>query len=54
MAKRVPKGAAFLLACVGLAWDLSQAARHRQTCPRCQGRDFLTIALDVAHLAQAA
>jgi hypothetical protein len=54
MAKGMPKEATFVLACGALLWDLVQAAKHRQTCPRCQGRDFLTVALDVAHLAQVA
>ncbi len=42
------------LACAGLAWDLVQADKHKRTCPKCQGRDFLAIALDLAHLAQTA
>jgi hypothetical protein len=41
-----------ILATAGLIWDLVQADKHRQTCPQCMGRDYLSIALDVAHLAQ--
>jgi hypothetical protein len=37
----------------GLIWDLAQAAEHRRTCPKCVARDYLAVALDVAHLAQA-
>jgi hypothetical protein len=52
MAKGVPKEAALLLGVVALLWDLRQADQHKRTCPRCVGRDYLAIALDVAHLAQ--
>ena len=52
--KGIPKGAGLILALITLAWDLSQAAEHKRTCPKCMGRDYLTIALDVAHLVQAA
>lgn len=54
MAKRVPKEVKVLLACGALIWDLAQADKHRRTCPQCADRDMLTIALDVAHLLQAA
>jgi hypothetical protein len=54
MAKGMPGEIKFALACGALLWDLWQADRHRQTCPRCAGRDYLAIALDVAHLVQAA
>ncbi len=54
MAKGMPKEVPFILACAGLAWDLVQADKHKRTCPKCQGRDFLAIALDLAHLAQTA
>ena len=46
--------AKFVLAFGALLWDLWQADKHKRTCPKCQGRDFLAIALDVAHLAQTA
>ena len=39
---------------IGLIWDLAQASEHQRTCPKCVGRDYLAIMLDVAHLAQAA
>ena len=54
MAKGVPKEVTFILACGGLLWDLWQADKHQRTCPRCAGRDYLEIALDVAHLVQTA
>lgn len=41
-------------AVAGLIWDLAQASEHKRTCPKCMRRDYLTIALDIAHLAQAA
>lgn len=54
MAKGVPNEVKFALACGALAWDLWQARKHQRTCPQCAGRDYLEIALDVVHLAQAA
>jgi len=54
MAKGIPGEIKFALACGVLFWDLRQAERHQRTCPRCVGRDYLTIALDVVHLVQAA
>jgi hypothetical protein len=54
MAKGIPAEIKFALAFGALFWDLRQADKHRRTCPRCVGRDYLTIALDVAHLVQAA
>jgi hypothetical protein len=51
--KGMPKQATLVLACCGLLWDLWQADRHQRTCPSCAGRDYLEIALDVAHLVQA-
>ncbi len=54
MAKGIPAEIKFALACSALFWDLWQADKHRQTCPRCVERDYLIIALDVAHLMQAA
>jgi hypothetical protein len=53
MAKGVPKEVTLLLGAVALLWDLWQANQHQRTCPQCAGRDYLAIALDVAHLAQA-
>jgi hypothetical protein len=41
------------LSVVGLVMDLLQAARHKQTCPKCRTRDFLAVALDVGHLLEA-
>lgn len=41
------------LSVVALAMDLLQAARHRQTSPKCRTQDFLTVALDVGHLLEA-
>jgi hypothetical protein len=40
-------------AVIGLVWDITEAQKHKRTCPQCVGRDYLAIALDVAHLAQA-
>ena len=54
MAKGVPKEVGFILAAIGLVWDLVQADKHQRTCPQCARRDYLAIALDVAHLTQAA
>ena len=54
MAKSMPNELKLLLAAGALLWDLLQAEKHRQNCPRCAGRDYLAIALDVAHLVQAA
>jgi len=53
MAKAVTKEVKFVLACGALLWDLWQAGKHQRTCPRCAGRDYLAIAVDVAHLVQA-
>ncbi len=52
MAKRTPKpgGLVFLLSGIALIADLVKARQHQQTCPRCLGRDYLDIALDIAHL----
>ena len=52
MAKRKPNpgGLAFLLSGIALIVDLLKASEHQKTCPRCLGRDYLEIALDVAHL----
>ena len=53
MAKRTSaniQGILFLLGILGLVADLAKASEHQQTCPRCLGRDYLKIALDVAHL----
>jgi hypothetical protein len=41
-----------ILAVAGLILDLIQADKHQRTCPQCVGRDYLSIALDVAHLAR--
>lgn len=54
MSKRTTGELKFVLALGALAWDLWQADRHRRTCAQCAGRDYLQIALDVAHLAGAA
>jgi hypothetical protein len=52
MAKRTPKpgGLMVLLGGIALIADLVKARQHQQTCPKCLGRDYLEIALDVAHL----
>ena len=53
MAKRTSasiQGILFLLGILGLVADLAKASENQQTCPRCLGRDYLKIALDVAHL----
>jgi hypothetical protein len=42
----------FIGGVIGLIWDVAQAREHKHTCPKCMRRDYLTIALDVAHLAQ--
>jgi hypothetical protein len=44
-------GIGALLTIVGLIWDVVQADKHQRTCPQCAGRDYLSIALDVVHLA---
>jgi hypothetical protein len=44
-------GIGALLGIVSLVWDLVQADEHRHNCPQCAGRDYLSIALDVFHLA---
>ena len=54
MKKSDIKALALLLALGGLLWDLATASEHQQTCPSCLGRDYLAIALDVAHLARFA
>jgi hypothetical protein len=54
MAKAKPAEIKLAFACGALIWDLWQAAKHKQTCPQCAGRDYLSIALDVAHLVKAA
>lgn len=54
MAKGISSEIKLALACGALLWDLWQADKHQQTCPQCAGRDYLAIALDVAHLVQAA
>ncbi len=54
MAKGMPKEVKLLLACGALIWDLWQADKHRRTCPKCMGHDYLEIALDVVHLIQSA
>ena len=54
MAKGVPNELKLALACGVLLWDLVQADKHQRTCPQCAGRDYLQIALDVAHLVKAA
>jgi hypothetical protein len=54
MAKGIPTEIKLTLACCALVWDLRQADKHQRTCPRCVGRDYLEIALDVVHLVQAA
>lgn len=52
MAKKRPNigGLAFLLGLVALFADLAKARDHQQTCRQCLGRDYVDIALDVAHL----
>jgi hypothetical protein len=40
------------LGVLGLAVDLLQAVRHKQTCPKCRTRDFLEVAFDVGHLLE--
>ena len=45
-------GIGLILAAAGLIWDLVQADEHQRTCPRCMGRDYLSIAFDVVHLAR--
>ena len=51
MAKRKPTpGLMVLLGSVAFAADLLKAYQHQQTCPKCLGRDYLAIALDIAHL----
>lgn len=53
VSKRSPsKEASLGLAVVALFIDLTQAARHRRTCPTCRNRDFWAVALDVGHLLQ--
>jgi hypothetical protein len=54
MAKGVPNKVKFAIACGALLWDLWQADKHHRACSECAGRDYLEIALDVAHLVQAA
>jgi hypothetical protein len=53
MAKRTSaniQGILFLVGILGLVADLTKASEHQQACPKCLGRDYLKIALDVAHL----
>lgn len=45
-----PNGGGFWLAAGALALHVAQAIRHQRTCPRCQTRDLIEIAFDVAHL----
>lgn len=54
MSKANWKAVGFIGGLIGLAWDVAQVQKHKRTCPQCVGRDYLTIALDVAHLAQTA
>jgi hypothetical protein len=49
-----PKELQVGLALVALGWDVIQTIRHKQTCPSCVNRDYLQIAVDVAHLARYA
>lgn len=51
MSKSDRRALAFVGAIVALVLDLSKAVEHRQTCPRCMSRDYVTVALDVFHLA---
>ena len=48
------KALAFIGGMIALVFDLSKAIEHRQTCPKCIPRDYLTVALDVFHLAELA
>jgi hypothetical protein len=48
------KALSFIGAIIALALDLSKAAEHRRTCPKCVQRDYVTVALDVFHLAEVA
>lgn len=43
-------GLTFVLGLVALALDLAKAREHQKTCRKCLGRDYLEIALDLAHL----
>lgn len=33
-----------------LLLHIDRAVKHQRTCPACEGRDFVAITLDVAHL----
>jgi len=33
-----------------LLWHVDRAVKHQRNCPRCAGRDFVAITLDVPHL----
>jgi len=48
----VSKEVLIFLGLITLVLDLAKAREHQQTCPKCLGRDYLDIALDVAHLAR--
>jgi hypothetical protein len=54
MSKSEWKALSFVGAMIALALDLSTAAEHRRTCPKCIPRDYVTVALDVFHLAELA
>jgi hypothetical protein len=48
------KALGLAISVIGLIWDLARGAEHQRTCPKCVRRDYLAVALDVAHLAQTA
>jgi hypothetical protein len=52
MSKSGLKALAFIGGVIALVLDLSQAVEHRRTCPKCIPRDYLTVGLDVIHLAE--
>lgn len=54
MSKSDWKALSFVGAVIALAIDLSKAAEHRRTCPKCMPRDYVSVALDVFHLAELA
>jgi len=54
MSKSDWKALSFIGAIIALALDLSKAAEHRQSCPKCIPRDYVTVALDIFHLAELA
>lgn len=51
MPRKIPPKIA--LAGVALIVDLVAAWKHKRRCPQCMSRDYLAIALDVAHLLES-